>query len=81
MSNTYCVVFFFLRLVYPMLPVSLNFSFLIVPSVFSNVNLDTQCSIKEKQKTPPCRESSKVQSKNRRNRGKKGSRSTHIHDP
>jgi len=37
-SNTYCVVFFvFLRLVYHMFPVSLNGSFLIAPSVFSNV--------------------------------------------
>jgi hypothetical protein len=37
-SNTYCLVFFFfLRLVYPMLPVSLDGPFLIVPSVFSNV--------------------------------------------
>ena len=33
-SNTYCV---FLRLVYPMLPVSLDCPFLIVPSVFSNI--------------------------------------------
>jgi hypothetical protein len=47
-SNTYCVVFFILivsvlctllRLVYPMFPVSLDCSFLIVPSVFSNVYL------------------------------------------
>jgi hypothetical protein len=39
-SNTYCVVFFvFLRLVYHMFPVSLDGSFLIVPSVFSNVYL------------------------------------------
>jgi hypothetical protein len=41
-SNTYCVVFFYfdcLRLVYPMFPVSLDCSFLIVPSVFSNVYL------------------------------------------
>ena len=37
-SNTYCVVFF-LRLVYPMLPVSLDCQFLIAPSVFSNVYL------------------------------------------
>ena len=39
LSNTCCVVFlfFFLRLVYPMLPVSLVCTFLIVPSVFSNV--------------------------------------------
>ena len=40
-SNTYCVVFLFcfvfLRLVYPMLPFSLNCLFFIVPSVFSNV--------------------------------------------
>jgi len=34
-SNTYCVVF--LRLVYPMLPVSLDCTSLIAPSVFSNV--------------------------------------------
>ena len=40
-SNTYCVVFLFiyLRLVYPMLPVSLGCPFLIAPSVFSNVYL------------------------------------------
>jgi hypothetical protein len=38
-SNTYCVVFcfVFLRLVCSVLPVSLDCSFLIVPSVFSNV--------------------------------------------
>ena len=38
-SNTYCVVvlFVFLRLVYTMLPVSLECPFLIAPSVFSNV--------------------------------------------
>ena len=41
--NTYCVVFLFcfvvlfLRLVYPMLPASLNFPYLIATSVFSNV--------------------------------------------
>ena len=37
-SNTYCVVFFcvFLRFVYPMLPVSLGYSFLIALSVLSN---------------------------------------------
>jgi hypothetical protein len=40
-SNTYCVVslVFFLLLVYPMLPVSLDCSFLIALSVFSNVYL------------------------------------------
>jgi hypothetical protein len=32
-----CVCFVFLRLVYPMLPVSLDCPFLIAPSVFSNV--------------------------------------------
>ena len=32
-----CYVFVFLRLVYPMLPDSLDFPFLIAPSVFSNV--------------------------------------------
>jgi hypothetical protein len=32
-----CFYFVFLRLVYPMLPVSLNCPFLIAPSVFSNV--------------------------------------------
>ena len=42
MSNTYCVVFFVLFvtglcLVYPMLPVSLDCSFLVAPSVFSNI--------------------------------------------
>ena len=36
MPNTYCVVFvfIFLRLVYPMFPVSLDCPFLIAPSVF-----------------------------------------------
>ena len=34
-----CFCFVCHRLVYPMLPVSLNFPFLIVPSVFSNVDL------------------------------------------
>jgi len=41
-SNTYCVVFivlFVLYSVYQMLPVSLDCPFLIVPSVFSNVYL------------------------------------------
>ena len=39
MSNTYSVVFLFvfLRLVYPIFPVSLDFPFLIAPSVFSEV--------------------------------------------
>jgi hypothetical protein len=45
MSNTCCVLFLFclscLRLVYPMLPYSLDCSFLIAPSVFSNVHLYT----------------------------------------
>ena len=36
-SNTYCVVF--PRIVYPMLPVSLDCPFLIAPSVFSNAYL------------------------------------------
>ena len=38
-SNTYCLVFCIvcLRLVYSMLPVSLDCLFLIAPSVFSNV--------------------------------------------
>jgi hypothetical protein len=38
-SNTYCAVFCFacLCLVHQMLPVSLNFTFLIAPSVFSNI--------------------------------------------
>ena len=38
-SNTYCVVFLFvcLRLVYPILPVSLECPFLIATSAFSNV--------------------------------------------
>ena len=42
-SNAYCVVFVyisFLRLLNPMLPVSLDFPFLIDPSVFSNVFVD-----------------------------------------
>jgi hypothetical protein len=49
-SNTYCVVFLFclssflLRLVYPMLPVSLDCPFFIAPSVFSNVYLSKQNS-------------------------------------
>ena len=49
MSKAYCVVFVFfvLCLAYPILPVSLNCSFLITPSVFSNVYLScvlcTQC--------------------------------------
>ena len=34
-----CCVFVFLRLVYPMVPVSLGCPFLIAPSVFSNVYL------------------------------------------
>jgi hypothetical protein len=40
-QQTLCCVYVlcFLRLVYPMLPVSLDFPFLIVPSVFSNVYL------------------------------------------
>ena len=38
-SNTDCAVVFFLRLVHPMLPVSLDCPFLTAPSVFSNVNL------------------------------------------
>ena len=54
-SNTYCVVFlffvfdfvfvfcFFLRLVYPMLPVSQDCPILIAPSVFSNVHLPGTC--------------------------------------
>ena len=39
LSSTYCVVFLFgfLRLVYPLLPVSLDCPFFIAPSVFSNV--------------------------------------------
>jgi hypothetical protein len=37
LSNTSCFVFF-LRLVYPMLPVSLDCPFLIAPSLFSNVH-------------------------------------------
>ena len=35
--NVFCFCFVFLRLVYPMLPVSLDVPFLIAPSVFSNV--------------------------------------------
>jgi hypothetical protein len=35
--NVLCFCFVFLRLVYPMLSVSVNCPFLIVPSVFSNV--------------------------------------------
>ena len=38
-SNTYCVMFcfIFLRLVYPMLPFSLDCPFMTAPSVFSKV--------------------------------------------
>ena len=36
-----CFCFTFLRLVYPMLPVSVDCPFLIAPSVFSNVYLET----------------------------------------
>jgi hypothetical protein len=36
-QNILCCVFYFLRLVYSMLPVSLGFPFLIAPSVFSFV--------------------------------------------
>ena len=39
MSDACCVVGFFLRLVCPVLPVSLDCPFLIVPSVFSDVYL------------------------------------------
>ena len=39
----FCFCFVFLRLVYPMLPVSLDCPFLIAPSVFSNVYF-TYCS-------------------------------------
>ena len=44
---TYCVVFLFIfcRLVYPMLPVSLDCPFLIAPSVFSNVYNYDKCYI------------------------------------
>jgi hypothetical protein len=40
-QQTLCCVYVlcFLRLVYPMLPVSLDFPFFIAPSVFSNVYL------------------------------------------
>jgi hypothetical protein len=41
--NTYCVEFFVcfvFCLVHPMLPVSLDYPFLIAPSVFSNVYFD-----------------------------------------
>jgi len=37
----FAFVFVFLRRVYPMLPVSLDCSFMIAPSVFSNVYLIT----------------------------------------
>ena len=40
-SNTYCVVFFFVSRVYPILPVSLGCPFLIAPSVFSDVYYQT----------------------------------------
>jgi len=36
------------RLVYPILPVSLDFSFLIAPSVFSNVYLEMQLVYRQK---------------------------------
>ena len=38
-QNILCCVFVFLRLMYPMLPVSLDCPFLIAPSVFSSVYL------------------------------------------
>jgi len=38
-SNVYCVVFFCIRLVYPIFLVTLDCPFLISPSVFSNVYL------------------------------------------
>ena len=46
-SNTYCVVFCFscLRLVYPMLPDSLDCPFSIVRSVFSNANQLDSCEL------------------------------------
>jgi hypothetical protein len=37
----FCFVFVCFRLVYPMLPVSLDCPFLIAPSVFSNVYLES----------------------------------------
>jgi len=40
-----CFCFVFLRLVYPMLPISLKCQFLITPSVFSNVYLSYCASI------------------------------------
>ena len=40
-----CFYFVFLRLVYPMLSVSLDCPFVIAPSVFSNVYLDIYVSI------------------------------------
>ena len=42
-SNTYCVCFVSLHLVYPMLPVSLNCPFLIATSVFSNFYFHSLC--------------------------------------
>jgi hypothetical protein len=57
LSTTYCVVFLFcfLRLVCPMLPVSLDCPFLIAPSVLSNVYLLIQPLVIEM--PMPCQES------------------------
>jgi hypothetical protein len=47
-SNTYCDLFLFcfLRLVFPILPVSLDCQFLIAPSVFSNIYILTNLTIR-----------------------------------
>ena len=44
-SNTYCFVVFFLRLVHPMLTVSLDCPFAIVPSVFSTICMASDYSL------------------------------------
>ena len=46
----FCFCFIWLRLVYPMLPVSLDCPFLITPSVFSEVYLYTYMQAKHKRK-------------------------------
>ena len=43
----FVLFYFVLCLVYPMLPVSLDCPFLIAPSVFSNVYLETSCDTRK----------------------------------
>jgi hypothetical protein len=44
-QNILCCILVFLRLVYIMLPVSLDCPFLIAPSISSNVQVFTQCAL------------------------------------